>query len=618
MTAILPSVLFKQKRGLCPGCGAPLPLGGDGAQIDCGFCGQKAVLERRLRKIEPEVADAPLRLYVDAESAEGQHLTRAAWVRSKQYREGIIGRASCPGCGDELDYEDDATAIHCPTCGTDSRLEQRLWAPPPDPDTEVPRRRHPDDRRYASDNDHPDTEHLIYRVLNETNADHRLALAKRFEQWTHVNETAARLLPPLLAGTKGAEPACQRAVADLVGKLLCQGDDNLRNTAVRAAERFIYDLACPRPIIFEVGLGDGVCLKPLLDAAEFACRRGDFAYACWCLHGVNMIFQRNYPQHPIMGQIILYRMLYLTGPVLAFALLLAQRQFGIGFYYDAETLLHFMDDAAVERPSLLPELDKAFYVGWPADNAEFSKRFDVYDSLKTDASRASALRHYLRVPENASPPQWQRFIAFVLSIWDAGGPLKKPAEEALYAAVSGSYPTPDPVHQMVKDRGRNLPVEVQRSYLGMNPKTPYLSYDGLPYWQSPEKPGLTPEMQQALSDWKTGLHVAIESDEAARDEAAERLKSIDPYAVEIYDGRHDGSAPTSNGRDRTHAASTEPAEDDSPEQSDDGYDPKAETRQRILEVIAQMEGMKEQVRSYSPDSVKILDDQIAQLRKQMP
>ncbi|QOV89623.1 hypothetical protein [Humisphaera borealis] len=610
MTAILPSILFKQKRGLCPGCGAPLPLDGDVAQLACGFCGQKAVLERRLRKVEPEVADAPLRLYVDAESAEAQNLTRAAWVRSKQYREGIVGRASCPGCGDGLDYEDDATAIHCRTCGTNSRLERRLWSPPPDPETEVPRPRHPNDRRRATEGDHPDTEHLIYRILHETDADRRLAFARHFEQWTNINATSARLLPPLLESTKNAEPAYQRAVADLIGKLLCEGDPGLRNTAIRAAERFIFDVGCPRPIVFEVGLGDGVCLKPLLDAAEFACRRGEFEYACWCLHGVNLIFQRNYPQHPIMGQIILYRMLYLTGPVLAFAMLLAQRQFGIGFHYDAPTLLHFIDDAAVERPSLLPELDKSFYVGWPKDETEFRHRFDVYRSLKTDASRAAALRHYLRVPENATPAQWQRFFEFVLPIWDTEGPLKPAAEAALYAVVDGSYPTPDPVHELVKQRGRSLPVEVQRSYLGTNPKTPYLSYDGLPYWQSPKEPGLSPEMQKSLDEWKAGLHAAIDTDREARDAATERFRAVDPHSVELYDGKTDAPEPPPAPPTPEEVEATREAEQLHAES-------RKLMRDQMEQAIERMEAMREQVKTFSPESVKMIDEQIAQLRKQI-
>src|SRR6478609_4605813 len=112
MTAILPESLFRAKRGLCPACGAPLKLGND-AQTDCGFCGQKAVLERRLRKVEPEVPDAPLRLYVDRESAEAGNIKRAQWTRSQQYREGLVGSANCPGCGDELEYRDDAAAITC-------------------------------------------------------------------------------------------------------------------------------------------------------------------------------------------------------------------------------------------------------------------------------------------------------------------------------------------------------------------------------------------------------------------------------------------------------------------------------------------------------------------------
>ena len=46
--------------------------------------------------------------------------------------------------------------------GTDSRFERRLWAPLPDPSTEVPRPRHPDEKRIDYEDAHaPTTEHLV-------------------------------------------------------------------------------------------------------------------------------------------------------------------------------------------------------------------------------------------------------------------------------------------------------------------------------------------------------------------------------------------------------------------------------------------------------------------------
>ena len=243
-----------------------------------------------------------------------------------------------------------------------------------------------------------------------------------------------------------------------------------------------------------------------------------------------------------MGRIILYRLLYLSGPVLAFALLLSQRQLGIGFYFKAETLLAFVDDAAVERPGLLPELGKAFYVGRPADDEEFAARLAVYASLKSDAARSAALRHFLSLPEQATDDQRDHLLALALPIWDGAtaGPLQAAAAGLLYAVVDHGRPTPEAVHRLVAARGRTLPTEVQRRYLSAHPDTPHLSHENLPYFAPPKEPELTPDLRRARDEWKAGVGRAVAADHAARDEVSARLNHVRERSVEIYDGTPDG------------------------------------------------------------------------------
>lgn len=195
-----------------------------------------------------------------------------------------------------------------------------------------------------------------------------------------------------------------------------------------------------------------MCLKPLLNAAEFAIRRGDREYACAALLGIDWIFQRNYGAHEIMGEVLLYRMLYLTGPVLAYAILISQRQ-RIGFFYPAETLLRFMDDAAVERPVLVPELDKAFYVGIPENAGEYQRRRDFYDTLRTNASRRSALTHWLWPPEEAPQDLYREIARFLVSLLD-DPELKPAAEKALYTLVSTPREAPEAIHELVRESSR--------------------------------------------------------------------------------------------------------------------------------------------------------------------
>ncbi len=108
MSAALPRVLFRTKRGLCPACGTPLELDDDVPEVTCRFCGSPAVLERRLRKVEPEVEGVPLRLFLDATAAEtGDARAAIPWVRSKAYRQSVVERTLCPGCDEFLEWKDD-------------------------------------------------------------------------------------------------------------------------------------------------------------------------------------------------------------------------------------------------------------------------------------------------------------------------------------------------------------------------------------------------------------------------------------------------------------------------------------------------------------------------------
>jgi len=531
----LPRVLFRTKRGLCPSCGVPLELDEDAPEVTCRFCGAPAVLERRLRRVEPEVEGAPLRLYLDAASAEaGGDPSATPWVRSKAFRQSVVTRTLCPGCGEALEWRDDAERVDCPSCGTDCRLERRLQAPPLDPARGVPRRRTADERATADDDD-PRTEQLVWRVANEEDPRRRFALALRFEEWLFVNATAARLLPSLLRVLCEAEPALQVAIGDFVGKLLCEGSVALRNATLRAIEPFAFERAVPPTLLFALGLGDGTSLKLLLDAAELAHRRGDDDAATTALLAVNWIFQRTYPHHAVMGEILLHRLLYLSGPPLAFALLLARRRVtGTGFHYSAETLLSFIDEAAVERPSLVPELARCFYVGLPKDEAEARSRMAFFGTLRTPAARSASLREHLLPPEEAPDALYAELAALVLPLAADPG-LGPAAEVALKRLVEIPRGVPAAVHDLVSERGRSLPAEMQRAYLRAVPDTPHLSWDDVGYGEVEREEPLAPELQSLLDRWNEDLRRAADEVDAARSSFRERKDELSGLDVPLFD-----------------------------------------------------------------------------------
>jgi hypothetical protein len=445
-----------------------------------------------------------------------------------------VVRPPPPGCGDALDWKDDAERVDCPSCGSDCRIERRLWSPLPDPARSVPRRREAGETAAGEDDD-PRTEQLVFRVVSEKDPARRVALAIRFEEWLFVNATAARLLPSLLRVMCEADPALQVPIADLVGKLLCEGSAELRNATLRAIEPFVFEKAAPPTLVFALGLGDGTGLKVLLDAAELALRRGDDDTATTALLAVNWIFQRNFAHHAGMGEILLYRMLYLSGPALAFALLLARRRVtGTGFHYPAQTLLSFIDEAAVERPSLVPELARCFYVGLPKDEAECRGRMAFFATLRTLAAREAALREYLFPPEEAPDEVYSDLSAFLLPLCEEPA-LAAAAELALKRLVDVPRVIPGCVHGLVEERGPSLPHEVQRAYLRAVPDTPHLSWAGLPYREPEREPPLSPELQALLDRWNEDLSRAVDAVDAARAAFRGFRESIAGLEIPLFD-----------------------------------------------------------------------------------
>jgi len=250
---------------------------------------------------------------------------------------------------------------------------------------------------------------------------------------------------------------------------------------------------------------------------------------------VNWIFQRNTPHHEVMGEILLHRMLYLSGPALAFALLLARRRVtGTGFHYGAETLLEFIDEAAVERPSLVPELARCFYVGLPKDEAECRARMALFAGLRSPAAREAALREHLLPPEEASDALYADLAALLLPLSE--NPALAPAAElALKRLVDTPRAIPACVHELVARRGRSLPHEVQRAYLRAVPDTPHVSWDGLPYWEPEREPPLSPDLQSLLDRWNEDLGRAVDAVDAARAAFREMKEELARLEVPLFE-----------------------------------------------------------------------------------
>jgi predicted RNA-binding Zn-ribbon protein involved in translation (DUF1610 family) len=498
------------------------------------------VVERRLRTFEAEVAGAPPRQDFQGEFADaGKKGTGWFPVEGRDTR---FDRGSCQGCGGPIEIDEAAAIVACPSCGSRSKVERRLRNAASDAVVETPRPRHPSEihRTEGHDQD-PETEHLIYRLVTAKDPRTRLVLARRFETWDHVNATAARLLPSLLSVMRESDPALAWAIGDLVGKLLCEGKKELRNTTIRAAERFVFDPQCPRALVVALSLGSGVVVKLLLDAADVAARRGATEAACAALLGVNQVFERNYPDHEAMGEIILYRMLYLSGPILAWALRLARRQGGIGFYYKFPVLLRFLEDCEAERPELVPEIQKCFYLGPAKTLAELDERIALFRSLRGRAARESALRELFYPPEEGEEAFAERVLPVLVAA--LGEPdLAAAADHAISHLMHYTF-VPAAVHALVKERGESLPGLTRWAYLRAVDTSPLLSRKNLPPQVAPAPEVVAPEVARSAREWAVGLDAALARNVAERDLAYATWRSVRPGEGEIFAPGTEGPPP---------------------------------------------------------------------------
>ncbi|MFI5358003.1 MAG: hypothetical protein ACHQ4G_11780, partial [Opitutales bacterium] len=380
----VPLSLFHTGRAQCPDCGAPLDLVDHRPFMQCGYCGCTAVVERRLRTIEPTIAEG----FITADAP----LDTARTLRPSQIISAVAQDEShCPTCGVELEAAQTQAIRRCPSCGTQSKTERRLLrSPKADAALEAIERdaKDYDIRQFAA------TEALIAKVERGADLAVRVRAARELgEYWIHANARAARLMPRVLKVLRNCDPRLEIPLAELVGKLLCNDNIVLANAVLRAAEKFTFDVNGSHSLLRQLSLGSGIGLKLLLDTADYAGTRGAVKYACSALWGINTMIERNYAGRLRLAEIVLYRLLYLRGPVQAWAIELAQGQMGLGCRFPTPTLLHFIDDCAAERPELVPHIVRCFYDGLAATEGEYVGRFEFLKTLLTPPAKAAAIAH---------------------------------------------------------------------------------------------------------------------------------------------------------------------------------------------------------------------------------
>ncbi len=483
--------MLTTQRALCPRCGAPLCITDGNPTVECSYCGCRALVERRLRTVEPD-------------PSEVHPLPHLKWVE-------VSDTAHCAGCGAPLDYDAANPIAVCRSCATENRIHRcsdRLVSTSAEPGE-----------------DDPATLALIWKALKSPALADRVVAAGELLPWGRMNATLARRMPAIMRAIQESGPELGFALSRLVGRLLCTKEKFHHECVLESAREVVFRSDGSRALLFEIGLGPGMGLKLLLDVAEWACDRGEIGYGCTALWGANQIFQRHYDEHPVLREILLYRLPYLEGPVLGWAARMVRSQLGVAMRYPVETLLPFVDEVALERPEVAADVALSLQEEPARDQAEYSARLDRLEGLRTTVARKAALRMLHPPPAGTSLRAFRRATDLLLGMLTELTPEVVEALKGLFDSPAGIQPA---VHTLVEQQGDELPEDFRRLYLERVPDCPHLSSLPVRYWQSSSRAEPLDEVYEA---YRAGISLAVDeyrAQERRASEYARRLKNRSP------------------------------------------------------------------------------------------
>jgi DNA-directed RNA polymerase subunit RPC12/RpoP len=521
MNEVLPHILAQARRGPCPTCGAPLQLAEAGREARCDFCGGGSELSFTLRAIEPDAAKL--------EKARIKGATR--WLKKQAAYE----PCTCPGCGAEFEADTSQSIQTCEYCGAQSKLETRL-VPITTEDVAEPQERTRADVENQNHRhiDYPWSvagEQLVWRLLHEPDLATRVNLATRYNNWNSINHTAAHFLPWTLKVIQRDEDAVAFMAADVIGKLLCEGDPTLWPGVIQAVRGAAFDVNLKPCVLHELALGKGVCVKTLIDTAEYAAAHGAPELAWQALWGVQTLIGRNFPEHPVIAQIVLYRLFYLNGPVLGWALDALRNSYLRG-RYPIEFLLRAIDEIGAERPRIVPHLLDCLYIQRTEDDAEFRKRLGWIRDAVSWGGKAAAFE-MLFTPPGDDSALYEEAIELVDGHLD--DPQAGPSvETALMRLITAQKDRTDPaIDKLIERRGESLPDRVKREYIRRNPETSLLDTSVKYYWQSEPKRELDHELEALIAHWKQGIREGVD-DYRGRLAQARKFRDSVKADVELF------------------------------------------------------------------------------------
>lgn len=526
MSELLPGILARSRRGLCPTCGAALDLRGEGRLVTCGFCGTQSGVERRLRTVDGDLKLKEL----DAREADTSDAHWLAVALGGEEAE----RVTCPGCGDAFEGDLAHDILACASCGMQCKVERRMVRPEAQERRPPQRRRRADfEKQFRGDTSYRwdvQTEQLVWRILNEPDPERRVAYALKFEDWSFINPTTVYFLPSLLALAQVSDVNLAGPLCDCVGKLLCQEDERLFAPTLEACEPFALDSRGPAEMLHEIGLGNARGMKLLLDAADAAARSGAGDHAANALWAAHYIIERNYDEHPVVAQIMLYRLFYLSPVPMGWVLNVLRSGEGGYVFKDPYALLGFIDDCAFERPELVAYLAKRPYAEEVSDLEELRVRTGFIDGLLSKAAKGAALKALFNVAAGAPAEVLEAAVAYC-EPWLDDPELSPSATACLRQYIKDGDGIAPPLVGLIRKRTYTLPEILQRQVHWKFPENDLLDFSKIPpYYDGDPEELVDLVVARALEAYDAAIRDAVDRRGEARDGAREfweRCRNLD-------------------------------------------------------------------------------------------
>jgi len=246
-------------------------------------------------------------------------------------------------------------------------------------------------------------------------------MAKALDSWTHANREMTKWIPLIVEVMEKSPPALDKALSGILGKLICHDDLKIKQQVILAGERYGFNIKGSKGFLFALSLGDEATVKLLLDIAEYATKEGGEDYAKEALMGVQTATGRvsGRDRLKICMEILLYRLLYVSGQVQEWILGFLRNHFDVGYVFMYGSVLELIDDCVHEKPALIPGLEKAIEKCRASENREdLNYRLSVIESLCSDEARLAAIKSLGNPPGDTKPEDIKRTVRVMTEFFD--------------------------------------------------------------------------------------------------------------------------------------------------------------------------------------------------------